>query len=523
MLTKKFKKNLILGYLFLGIIGGVTIIPLLERWIFKEKSIFNNLYKNIFMGPFNYYGYGIMPKNIIEYEFYWEHILENKKKEFLSNLKYDLKEHKEFHNIDIINKKNELIIYSEVNLNKILNKYKNINYEKKYGEYRITINKSLLAEWKQKIFFNVKKFLQLKYYNKSCVVKVINDNLLQLTVYTDKNVKEINLAGGPIKAYGIITDNNISSNKRIMIGGTSPFPVFKNVVFDRTMIKNIQWLDHENSNLLKLSLHKEALDNIDNLKKYNIDTIILVTEILNFNQKEFNGFKPINTENETLLGLLKIQKGGGVNNFIIQTLWDDNTKMILDKYFNNYSFEGNLILKNIIMEPPLLKNNSLKLLLIAILLLVILLAVALFFSFSYGFISALDLISSTMFLIFLIRFFDLVFDLRIIFMMIFFIVFLFFINCWRNFKIKNQNLSLVNDNNLMIRKQLYQSINKIINFYNLGVFSVILPLFLIVDNFSEGFKIILMANIIIFCSQNFFWNNWILYYTVKELNKNIKF
>ena len=80
MLTKKFKKNLILGYLFLGIIGGITIIPLIDRWIFKEKSLFNNLYNNIIMGPFNYYGYGLVPKHTIEYGFFWEHIIHQKKK-----------------------------------------------------------------------------------------------------------------------------------------------------------------------------------------------------------------------------------------------------------------------------------------------------------------------------------------------------------------------------------------------------------------------------------------------------------
>jgi hypothetical protein len=47
-----------------------------------------------------------------------------------------------------------------------------------------------------------------------------------------QNTYKKHLKKGSLKAYGLIEDNNISSNKRIMIGGNSPFPVFKNMVFD---------------------------------------------------------------------------------------------------------------------------------------------------------------------------------------------------------------------------------------------------------------------------------------------------
>ena len=221
------------------------------------------------------------------------------------------------------------------------------------------------------------------------------------------------------------------------------------------------------------------------------------------------------------MGVLRIQKGGGINNFIIQTLWDDTSKIILDRYFQNYSFDGHLKQKNISCYPPFLNKKQIFLLWIMIILLIMMLAVALFLVFrKYGLISMVDMTVSSIFLGFLVRFFDMVLDLKIVTLYVLSLLVFFLINFWRNYKIKKQNIDLSSDTNFMIRKQLYQHINKTINLYNFSIATLMTIMFFLIPSFHQGIMLILMTCGVIFFQQNFLWNNWIGYFTVKELNKN---
>jgi len=520
MLIKKLRKNFIIGWIFIGIVTALIVIPPLERALLKEKSFFKNKYNNAFMGPFNHYGYGLAPQYVIEYEFQWKDAWNNKEKNFFAQWKQKIKENFKISTIDMVIKDNEFFIYTDQPIHKILSKNKEIEWVKKKDHYIIKPTSTLKNQWKKEIFQRVKDFLMKKYANKSCQVEVINDGLLKVFLFSKKEIKDINLKKSPIKAYGLITsDKEVDQKKTIMIGDGSPFPVYKNIIFDRFMINGIQWMDHDNSNLLKLSLNKEALNNIDNLKKLSIDTIIITADPINFIQKDFgNGFKPINTESQSLLGVLRVQKGGGINNFIVQTLWDDTSKIILDQYFQNYSFEGHLTQKNISCYPSFFHGKQMQILWIMIFLLIMMLAVALFLIFrKYGIISLVDMTLSAMFLGFLIRFFDMVLDLKVIILYVLANIFFFLINFWRNNKIFKQNIDLTSDTNFMIRKQLYQYIHKTINFYNISIATFMTVLFFLIPAFHQGIMVILMACAVIFFQQNFLWNNWIGYFTVKEL------
>jgi hypothetical protein len=520
MLTKKLKKNLLIGYIFLSIVGSITIIPLVERVLLQEKSIFNKLYNNIFMGPFNYYGYGVAPQYIINYDFQWHDALNGKQDEFWSQLKTQLKEDFKISSVDMVKTDNQLTVYTSQNLSKYLAKNKSISFVKKKEEYIIKIKKEVIGQWKKQILDGVVNFLKNK-YSKSSQVEIVNDSSLKLKIYSHTPIKSIALDKSPITAYGLITSNKeIPSNKTMMIGGSSPFSVYKNKIFDRSMIKSIQWVDYENSHLLKLNINGQGLNNMENLKKYFIDTIIIESDSLDFNQKDFNnGFKPINTDNKSLLGLLRIQKGGGANNFIIQTLWDDNSKILLSNYFNNHTFEGVLIERGIHCYPPTISIKQVKIIYMMVILLILMLAMALFLIFKrYGAIGAIDMVASCALLAFLIRFFDMILDLKLITIFLFSCCVFFLINFWRNYKIKQQNIPLINDTNVMIRKQLYQYLNKVINFYNFIIGTVMTILYFTVPSFQQGVMVFLMTHGVIFLTQNFFWNNWILYYTVQDIS-----
>jgi TRAP-type mannitol/chloroaromatic compound transport system substrate-binding protein len=125
MLTKKFKKNLIIGWIFIIIVGSLTIIPVLERVILKDKSIFKGFYKDVIMGPFNKYGYGIVSQYSIEYMLELDHVIEENKKNLFREIKLFLKTELKISNVDMVLEDDILTVHTDQSLqqsNEILNK-----------------------------------------------------------------------------------------------------------------------------------------------------------------------------------------------------------------------------------------------------------------------------------------------------------------------------------------------------------------------------------------------------------------
>ena len=78
---------------------------------------------------------------------------------------------------------------------------------------------------------------------------------------------------------------------------------------------------------------------------------------------------------------------------------------------------------------------------------------------------------------------------------------------------------MINDYNFIQRKQLLKYINHIINFYTLSLSVILSILWMVLPWFYQGLSILLIMSGSLFLSHNFFWQNWILYNTVNELNK----
>jgi hypothetical protein len=249
-----------------------------------------------------------------------------------------------------------------------------------------------------------------------------------------------------------------------------------------------------------------------------MNKILLTSNPIVLTQTEFGGFKPILTDSHLLWGLLNIQKGGGVNNFIVQVLFDENSKIILNKYLTQGSFEGQLIMvDNPEIIPGKITHQQLKAIIVMILLLIILVAIAFMILYRRkGYVSAVDLIIGVLFNGFIIRFFDLIFDIRLIIFFILGVLSMICLSFWRHYKINQQNIMVENDDNFMMRKQLYKYFNKMITGIGLGLGFLMLILYFLIGEWRQGILSILITIITILINHNLLWRNWILFYSVEN-------
>ena len=518
---KRFRTNLIVAIFFALFFITLALIAPIENLINKNYSNKGHI-NNPLLRSFSY-GQGLCPAKTIIYQANLEKAQVEEYHTIFANIKSALKTKIPKENLNFQQTKDTL----RVNINKdsmiteakkILQSFSQISFTNKGSQYEVFIKakakKDIIKGIKTHIIQTINKRLALM-NKKNCTLEAKEDGTFHLVQYSsnDGETIELNTKNSFFNAYAIVDGSfKTIGNKVVNMGeGAFQVPIIKKPVLTTSDISHIEWLPYEEQHLISVKIKKSSEEKIMRAKKMGFNNLLFVTETLNLTQSNFHsGFSVINSGKLSYLGFISL-KNSDLKNLVIQTIFEDDSKEKITKYFHNGSLPVDLKIVGESLKRPLISKKNLLLAVIIFFLVVFFIFMALIVM--YGLIACLTasefFISGCFFLVCL-RFFNYDADIINIFMAILYNVVSLLLGIFKTLQI-NQVASMDNrpiEGYISEYKKSSNKITRKINIIGSLIFAIssILILFS-VPFFSNGFGIIAIgASTIIFCNL-FYWEN----------------